>query len=197
MKNRKLVVYFMAFLVFAAISCIYESTGSAATQTPAAQSATATLPASTETQTPSTPISPADTATPDEAATPTETAIPIVFDPVNFTSEEVWQGAESCNPQSITVQVRVSPAETVSSVGLFFRVASKTGDDHTPWGEGLAMNPQGGGWYMLYIFGDDFPTIDEFEDTWIDFQFVANNADHQPIAWSAVVREVTLRQCKV
>ncbi len=150
--------------------------------------ATATPPVVTSTLTP--------TLTP--TATPTTTGPPIVFNPVELSTGDLFQGAQSCDPKSITIRVRVTPPALVSSVGLFYRVVAKQGNQNYPWGGGLAMIPQGSGWYALTVAGNDFPNIGTWKtEAWLDFQFVANNANNQPIAWSPVFRKVTLWQCYV
>ena len=66
----------------------------------------------------------------------------------------------------------------VSSVGLFYRIVAKQGDQNYPWGGGLAMIPQGSGWYALTVSGNDLPSIGTWKtEAWLDFQFVANNAE--------------------
>jgi hypothetical protein len=160
--------------------------------------ATATPPAITSTLTPT--LTPTGTPTPTltQTGTPTTTAVPIAFNPVEFSTGDLYQGAQSCDPKSITVRVRVTPPALVSSVGLFYRIIAKQGDQNYPWGGGLAMIPQGSGWYALTIAANDLPSIGRWKtEAWLDFQFVANNANNQPVAWSAVIRKVTLWQCYV
>jgi CSLREA domain-containing protein len=152
--------------------------------------ATATPPTvtSTLTLTPTSPIPP----------TPTQTLSPIVFSPVNFSTDQLFQGATSCNPETLSVQVRVTPPELVFSVGLFYKIEEKGGSGSSPWSKGLAMIPQGNGWYQLVLTGNDLPSISKWKhEAWLDFQFVANGQNGQALAWSAVIRKVTLWQCYV
>jgi hypothetical protein len=150
--------------------------------------ATATPPAITSTLTP--------TLTP--TGTPTTSLSKIIFDPVEFSTDKLYQGGKSCDPNTLTIKVRVTPPAMVASVGLFYRIVAKQGEQSYPWGGGLAMMPLGGGWYSLTISGNDLPSIGRWKsEAWLDFQFVANNANNQPIAWSPVFRKVTLWQCYV
>jgi CSLREA domain-containing protein len=143
-----------------------------------------------ESETPATATPPSVTATPTLAA--------ILFDPVKFSSDVIYNRyARSCTPKELTVQIQVSPASLVHSVGLFYRLEEKEGTGITPWGGGLAMIPQGGGWYTLTIYSEDFPAdvLQWNHEAWLAIQFVANGKDGQPIAHSAVYRQVTLGRC--
>jgi parallel beta-helix repeat protein len=136
--------------------------------------------------------------TPTLGLTPSGTSASILFDPVTFSSDKLYQGGQSCDPKTLIVRARVTPAEPVSSIGLFYRIEAKQGNHSYPWSEGLAMIPQGGGWYQLVLSGNDLPSIGNWQsEAWLDFQFVANGPNNQPIAWSAVFRNVTLWQCYV
>jgi len=148
----------------------------------------ATLETGTPSATPTTGITP----------TTTPTSAPILFDPLEISSDKLFQGAQSCDPKTLTIKVRVTPPEAVASVGLFYRIVAKQGDQTYPWSEGLAMIPQGNGWYGLTLTGNDLPNIGQWQvEAWLDFQFVANGPNNQPIAWSPVIRQVTFWQCYV
>jgi hypothetical protein len=150
--------------------------------------ATATPPAATNTLTP--------TLIP--TTTPTSTPAPISFDPVNFSTDVIYSRyGRSCSPQELTVQVKVSPPEMVYSLGLFYRLVEKDGANVTPWSAGFSMIPQGGGWYTLTVYGEDFPDATKWgHDALLEIQLVANGKDGQPIARSEVYRKVTLARCK-
>ncbi len=129
--------------------------------------------------------------------TPTLTPAPIIFDPVNFSVEIIYSRfGRSCNPKQLTIQVRVSQPGLVFSLGLFYRLEEKEGTNITPWSAGFAMIPQGSGWYQLPITSEDFPDTSKWgHDAWLEIQFIANGKDGQPIARSAVYRNVTVSQC--
>jgi hypothetical protein len=153
--------------------------------------ATATPPPATST------LTPTPTRTHTITPTPTRTLSPIVFDPVNFSSEVMYSRyGRSCTPKQLTIQVKVSPPELVYSLGLFYRLVEKEGTNATQWGGGYAMIPQGGGWYQLTILSEDFPDISKWgHDAWLEIQFVANGKDGQPIARSVVYRNVSVARC--
>jgi hypothetical protein len=151
-----------------------------------------TTPAFTDTWTPTltSTLVPTNTSSPEQAS--------IVFEPAEISSDKLFQGGDSCDPKTLTLKVGVSPAAMVSSVGLFYRIVAKQGNQSYPWGGGLAMIPTGNGWYALTIVGNDLPSIGQWQtEAWLDFQFVANDANHQAIAWSPVIRQVTFWQCYV
>jgi CSLREA domain-containing protein len=150
--------------------------------------ATATSPSITSTLTP--------TLTP--TSTPTPAAAKIIFDPVNFSSDLIYNRyARSCTPKEVTIQIKVSPAEWVKSVGFFYKLEEKGSTNVTPWNGGLAMIPQGGGWYTITLLSEDFPAdvLQWNNDAWLAVQFVANGQDGQILTRSAVYRKVTLGRC--
>jgi hypothetical protein len=177
-------------LLFAASLVLIPATGCtpALSETPSAS----TTPAFTNPWTPTraSTLTPTNTLSPEPA--------PIVFDPVEISSDKLFQGGDSCDPKTLTLKVRVTPAAMVSSIGLFYRIVAKQGDQSYPWGGGLAMIPGSSGQYVLTITGNDLPSIGQWQtEAWLDFQFVANDANSQPVAWSPVFRQVTFWQCYI
>jgi CSLREA domain-containing protein len=154
-----------------------------------------------ESETPATATPPSVTVTPTPAFTPTGTPLPpaakIIFDPVDFSTNLMYTKiGRSCTPKEVTIEDKVSPAELVGSVGLFYRLEEKEGTNVTLWGGGSAMIPQGGGWYKLTLTSEDFPDVSKLNgDLWLAVQFVANGPDGQILVRSAVYRQVTVGQC--
>jgi hypothetical protein len=121
---------------------------------------------------------------------------PIVFDPVIFSDKHVYHGGESCRPNQLTVRARVSPADQVESLGLFYRLEEKDGGETGARSEGSAMNPQGDGWYKLILVIDDILTSSEWtEDAWLAIQFVANGKNGEILARSEVLHRITVSPC--
>jgi hypothetical protein len=148
------------------------------------------------------PLTPTPSATPTRTATTTRTATPplskILFDPVLFSSDVIYNKyARTCTPRGITIEVMVSPADQVKSVGLFYRLEEKNGTNVTPWSEGYAMKRDASGVYALVLNSEDFPNdiLKWQSEAWLAVQFVANGSDGQPIGRSAVYRQVTLGLC--
>jgi hypothetical protein len=167
-----------------------------ATATPPTVRSTRT-PNQTSTDTPTqTSTAPAKVA-PTQTYTLTRTASPILFDPVNFSTDLIYSGYyRSCTPREVTLQVKISPPELVYSLGLFYRLVEKEGTNVTPWSAGFAMTPQGGGWHTLTLYSEDFPNTSKWgHDAWVEIQLIANGKDGQPIARSEVYRKVTLGRC--
>lgn len=131
------------------------------------------------------------------AATPTVgPAKGVTFDPVEYSANPVFHGGSTCTPNQVTIRVKVSPAEQVKSVGLFYRLEKKDGSEAGAWSEGLAMIPEGGGWYSLTLNADEIPGIrDWHEDAILAVQFIANGAGGDELARSPVHRELVLSPC--
>jgi hypothetical protein len=153
-----------------------------------------------ESETPATATPPSVTSTFTPTLTPTWTPTPaiasILFDPVNFSTDIIYASGRSCDPKEMTIRVKVTPAGMVNSLGFFYRLEEKTGGKAGPWSEGLAMIPQGGGWYALTLYGENLIGIFQSQDeVWVAVQFVANGKDGQVLGRSAVYRQVTLGKC--
>ncbi|MBN1438081.1 MAG: right-handed parallel beta-helix repeat-containing protein [Anaerolineales bacterium] len=141
---------------------------------------------------------PTPTPTPalDITPTPTPGLSPILFDPVEFSSDELFQGGKTCHPMSLTVKVMVAPADLVHSIALHYRLVEKDGTGAYDWNEGLKMERLGNGWYQLELSGNDLPSIYNWQnEAWLDIQFVAYDSNYQPVARSEVFRQVTLQRC--
>jgi CSLREA domain-containing protein len=149
-----------------------------------------------EAESPATATPPSITSTLTPTLTPTAAA--IKFDSVNFSADKIFTKiGRSCVPKEVTIQVRISPEESVQSVGLFYRLEEKEGVNYSLWGGGSAMIPQGGGWYQLVIYSEDFPDVSNLQgELWLAVQFVANGPGGQIASRSAVYREVTVGQCR-
>jgi hypothetical protein len=120
----------------------------------------------------------------------------VVFDPVEFSAPVVYGAGRACDPKQVTVRVKISPAQLVGWLGLFHRLESKDGATVGDWSEGLAMIPQGDGWYELILWGENIPGAPGWEgEAWVAVQFVANGKDGEILARSEVYRQLTLGQC--
>jgi hypothetical protein len=153
-----------------------------------------------ETENPVTATPPSITNTPRRSPTPTitptRTAIGFLFDPVEYSDNPVFHDGKTCTVKQVTIRVKVSPAELVKSVGLFYRLETKTGDRFGDWGGGLAMIPEGGGWHRMTLNVDDIPDIRNWrEDAILAIQFVANGDADLILARSPVHRELVLTLC--
>ncbi|MGB7537375.1 MAG: right-handed parallel beta-helix repeat-containing protein [Anaerolineales bacterium] len=141
---------------------------------------------------------PAFTETPLEpTATPTTGANnKYLFDPVEYSDNPIFHDGKTCTSKQVTIRVKVSPAELIKSVGLFYRLETKTGDRFGDWGGGLAMIPEGGGWYRMTLNADEIPDIRNWrEDTILAIQFVANDDGGAVLARSPVHRELVISLC--
>jgi CSLREA domain-containing protein len=129
-------------------------------------------------------------------ATPTQTPVSILFDPVEFSSENVFQGGKTCSPKELTVKVHVSYALEIHSVLVYYRLVEKGGTESSPWTDGETMDPLGNGWYSRTLSGNAFPSIYKWKsEAWVDIQFIAYGENSQLIGRSDVYRKVTLWKC--
>jgi CSLREA domain-containing protein len=128
-------------------------------------------------------------------ATPTFT--PLLFNPVEFSSDRIFQGGKSCSPMTLTITVQVTPQDLVHSIALYFRLVEKEGTSSYPWNEGLKMDRLGNGRFQVELSGNDLPSIYNWKnEAWLDIQFVAYDSNNQLIGRSEVIRKVTLEKCQ-
>jgi hypothetical protein len=121
---------------------------------------------------------------------------PILFKPVEFSSDRIFQGGKTCSPMTLTVAVQVTPQDLVHSVALYSRLVEKEGTGSYPWNEGEKMDRLGNGRFQLELSGNDLPSIYNWKnEAWLDIQFVAYDANNQLVGRSAVIRQVTLKKC--
>jgi hypothetical protein len=122
---------------------------------------------------------------------------PLLFDPVSFSSDTVYQGGKTCSPTTLTVVVQVAPPESVQSVALYYRLVEKEGANSFPWNEGGKMVRLGNGRFQLELSTDDLPSISGWDhEAWLDIQFIAYGAGNQLAGRSDVIRQVTVQQCR-
>jgi CSLREA domain-containing protein len=143
-----------------------------------------------------TPESTPTPAAPTTGPGPTPTSTSILFDPVEFSADRLFQGGKTCSPMTLTVTVQVAPQDLVHSVALYYRLVEKDGTGSYPWTEGEKMERLGNGRYRLELSGNDLPSIYSWKhEAWLDIQFVAYDSNYQPVGRSAVIRQITLERC--
>jgi hypothetical protein len=57
------------------------------------------------------------------------------------------------------IQIGVSNPDQLSSVVLFYHLEDKAGGGSTPWNDGVAMQPQGGGQYSYDLVSKTIPAF--------------------------------------
>jgi hypothetical protein len=128
--------------------------------------------------------------------TPTPTSAPLVFDPVIFSTQLIYQGGKTCSPREVTIQVRVSDPQSVKSVGLYFRLDAKNGSTKTAWSEPQSMIPKGDGWYEIVLNAQALPSIAGWQgEAWLSVQFIAYGEGGAILAKSGVYQQVSVARC--
>ncbi len=139
------------------------------------------------------------TATPTSTATvtPTPTLSGLKFiDPWISTDKFYYRGT-TCGPVKVQFQIGVSNPDLVHSVGIFFQLKDKSNGTLSGWSQGYAMSSIGGVKYFYTLLASDLPGYAawKFKESWLQYQFVANDKDGTPLAHSDVFENITLAYC--
>jgi len=112
-----------------------------------------------------------------------------------FSTDHFYYYSAACGPEQVTLQIGVSDPAQVFSMGLFVRSVEKSSNTPSAWSGGFAMIPAGGGFYSFTLLSEDVPGYNAFAEAWLQYQFVANDKDGNPILRSAVFGDITLSRC--
>jgi hypothetical protein len=112
------------------------------------------------------------------------------------TSQIVWGG--SCEgARSIRFIVQVSPVRRMRYVLLFYRLQDKYSGRGTEWGGGAIMSDNDQGVYFYTVELDQIRDYENFEDAWLQYQFVASTVGLTVLGRSVVDRtNVSLTHCR-
>jgi hypothetical protein len=157
------------------------------------------------TNTPVLTFTPTNTYTPTNRPTITlEPVDPSLFTPSpNYfisvqrsTSQVVW-GSTCDGSRSIKFTVQVIPSPLVKWVLLFIKLQDKYDTYHTDWGAGAILSDNDKFVYFYTLQLDQINRYRNFEDAWLQYQFVALDKHRKVIGRSIVSRnEVSLTHCK-
>lgn len=120
-----------------------------------------------------------------EAISTTGTLEPATIEKITFSAEQFYYGG-SCAPKDVTFNVKVAQPERVFSVILFVRLRDIKKENQTIWNDGMAMNAQGNGQYVFRVKAVNLPSYKEFDQSWLQYQFVLTNTQGQVIGRSEV-----------
>ena len=114
------------------------------------------------------------------------------------TTQLVW-GTSCDGARSIKFVVQVtSVVRHLKYVLLFIRLQDKYSARHTEWGAGAIMSNNKRGTYFYTINLDQIDDYKNFEDAWLQYQFVAANVYLNRLGASVVDRNgISLTHCKV
>ena len=138
---------------------------------------------------------------------PTETSIFLVtpdtptpgvemkgFVSVNISSKEFFKGAE-CQPTSVKFVAQVADSAGTAFVVLFVRFKSKQTGTNSEW-TSIGMSTIGAGTFTYELTPDEMIGVDSFENPWVQYQFVATNADANEIGRTGIFSErLSLLEC--
>lgn len=149
----------------------------------------------------STPLAPSPAASPTgqpASATPLPTQTPTassVLSAPTPSSTQVYYNNNACGPRQLTLSVVVSDPQ-VYSVFLFVRLKEKSSGDKTDWNDGIPMSAQGNGTFQTTLLTQDIPGYAAYAEAWLQYQFVATDAQQNNLARSPVYAEtITLSKC--
>jgi hypothetical protein len=114
------------------------------------------------------------------------------------TTQLVWgYNCDGARSIKFVVQI-VAPVKRLKYVLLFIRLQDKYSARHTEWGAGAIMSDNDRGTYFYSFELDQIADYQNFEDAWLQFQFVASNIYLHRLGASVVDRNsVSLTHCTV
>jgi CSLREA domain-containing protein len=140
-------------------------------------------------------------ATPTPNMTPTLTLTPTLpkkggsFFTVKVSSTQIYYRGTVCGDNRVQFQVQVADPAKVAGVWLFVRLRNKDGEGLTEWGKALVMLPAGSGWYSYELPAETIPGFTNWENAWVQYQFVAYDKSSASVEISEVYSDVVLSAC--
>jgi hypothetical protein len=132
------------------------------------------------------------TATFTPTFTPTGVAQPFV---VRTSTGQFYFGGTSCGPTSVTLEVQISDMTHIQGVMLFFHLQDKASGKRTSWNNGLDMQAEGGGKFMVTVQSASIPSYNAYPESLFLYQFVETGAGNAVIQRSQVYSDITLSSC--
>lgn len=126
------------------------------------------------------------------------TPSPNIFNFVQRSTNQVIWGYNCDGPRSIQFIVTVTPVRRMKYVLLFIRLQDKYSGRGTEWGAGAIMSDNDQGKYFYTIHLDQIDGYDQYQDAWLQYQFVASTIGLTRLGASVVDRtSVSLTHCSV
>ena len=119
--------------------------------------------------------------------TPTAPVAMVGFVTV-FTSSPEFFKAGICEPTSVKFTAQVSNAAATAFVVLFVRFKSKQTGATSEW-TSITIRTIGGGTYVHDLEADEMKAVDYFNDSWVQYQFVATDSKSREIGRTDIVTE--------
>lgn len=155
-------------------------------------------PVVTPTRTPTVTITNRPTITLEPLDPSLFTPSPNMFLSVQRSTEQIVWGSTCDGARSIMFRVQVTPVRRLKYVLLFFRLQDKFSGRNTDWGGGAIMKDNDQGTYFYTLELDQIQDYRNFEDAWLQYQFVASTVGLTVLGRSVVDRtSVSVTHCKV
>jgi len=151
----------------------------------------------TKTRTPTATIVPLSTITLEPVNPNLFTPSTTIFGPPTLsTTQIVWgYGCDGSRSIQFTVQMIV-PVKRLKYVTLWYRLQDKYSSRHSEWGGGAIMSDNDRGTYFYTINLDQIDGYMNYEDAWLQYQFVASNVYLQRLGSSIVdLDSVSITDC--
>jgi hypothetical protein len=110
--------------------------------------------------------------------TPTPTPPPAPAGPFfqwKVDPDHIYYRGTNCGAMKALINAQVADPKKTRSMGIFFRLLNPATGEATPWGEGFAMTPKGGGYYDYLVNAESVPDFAKFREAVLQFQLVAND----------------------
>jgi len=112
-----------------------------------------------------------------------------------FTSKTEFYKAGVCQPTSVKFTAQVSNAAATAFVVLFVRFKSKQTGATSDW-TSITIKTIGAGTYVHDLVAEEMKSVDSFNDSWVQYQFVATDSKLHEIGRTDIVSEsLSVLQC--
>lgn len=154
-----------------------------------------TAPPPTRTPTITTTVRPTITLEPMDPSLFTPS--PNIFNFVQRSTDRIVWGSTCDGDRSIMFIVTVTPVRRMKYVLLFIRLQDKYSGRGTEWGAGAIMKDNDQGKYFYKFELDQIADYRNFEDAWLQYQFVASTVGLTVLGRSVVDRtSVSVTHCR-
>ena len=124
------------------------------------------------------------------------TPSPNIFNFVQKSTNQIVWGYNCDGDRSILFTVTVTPVRRMKYSLLFIRLQDKFSGRGTEWGAGAIMKDNDQGKYFYKLELDQIDGYEEFQDAWLQYQFVASTIGLTVLGRSVVDRtSVSITSC--
>jgi hypothetical protein len=158
-------------------------------------------------------VEPMESSTPTEApteivATPTKTETPLMPTPLPPTATnsgitlqgtlsylQMYPADAPCGTTTNIATATVSPADSVYSVLLFFRIGNKAGTEWNSWTKGLALAPNGPGKFYIFFTTRHIANPVPWIRAQVNYQFVGIDKQGKRLLSTTVYTNLSIINC--